>query len=104
MIRWHGAERSLMEKTLLEDSLPIESLGEFARRERPANRKTLSALHQYWARRPLSLSRAIIAASLLKAPTTLEERKRLHDLLKETCTLEAGYPENQFLIKKLVKI
>ena len=77
------------ERFLFEDSLPLKNLGEFAVRERPANGKTLSALHQWYARRPLSLSRAIIAAALLKSPNTTEEREKLHELLKETCTLEA---------------
>ena len=66
---------------LIEESLQIKKLGEFSRKERPANSKTLSALHQWWARRPLSLSRAIIASCLIEGPKNSEDRKDLHKLL-----------------------
>ena len=57
--------------------------------------KTLSPLHQWWARRPLTLSRAIIASSILSAPNNESgdhesERKRIEDLLGRACSLKAG--------------
>lgn len=79
-----------IERRLIEDSLPLKILGEYAQREKPAISKTISGLHLWWARRPLTLSRAIIASSLLKAPNHSRERKELHELIKKSCSLDAG--------------
>ena len=70
-------------KRFIEDSLPLKKLGEIASKERPANRKTLSALHQWWARRPLTLSRAIILSCAVLAPQTEKDRIEYHNLLEQ---------------------
>lgn len=90
-------------KRLIEDSLPLKILSEFATKERPANRKTLSALHQWWARRPLTLSRAIILSCILPAPLTENDRVEYHNLIKEVCSLEIGSPFNHNHFLKLLQ-
>ena len=70
-------------------------MSKLSQKEKPAVSKTLSTLHPWWARRPLTLSRAVIASSILSAPDNESgegefERKRIEDLLGRACTLEAG--------------
>ncbi|MFX0171789.1 MAG: DUF1156 domain-containing protein [Candidatus Hodarchaeota archaeon] len=81
-----------IEKRLIEDSLPLKILGEYAQKEKPAISKTISGLHLWWARRPLTMSRAVIAACLLPAPKSNRERNELHNLLINSCNLDAGQP------------
>jgi len=54
-------------KVLIEDWLPIEALGAESKRERGASSALppLYFLHVWWARRPLTVSRAAILASVL---------------------------------------
>ena len=54
-------------KVLIEDWLPIEALGAESKRERGASSALppLYFLHVWWARRPLTVSRAAILASML---------------------------------------
>ena len=70
-------------------------MSNLSQKEKPAVSKTLSTLHLWWARRPLTLSRAIIASCILQAPNDVSgenetERKRIEDLLGRACTLKAG--------------
>ena len=56
-------------KLLIEQWLPIEAIGAECMRERGASSALppLYFLHVWWARRPLTVSRAAILASLLPA-------------------------------------
>lgn len=61
------AERGEMPRVLIEDWLPIEAIGAESKRERGASSALppLYFLHVWWARRPLTTSRAAILASVL---------------------------------------
>ena len=71
-------------------------MSELCQKEKPAVSKTLSTLHLWWARRPLTLSRAVIASCILPAPNNKSEeeinseRERIENLLERACTLSAG--------------
>ncbi len=56
-----------MPKVLIEDWLPIEAIGAESKRERGASSALppLYFLHVWWARRPLTTSRAAILGSVL---------------------------------------
>lgn len=55
-------------RVLIEDWLPIEQIGAESLRDASAAKKPpLNRLHVWWARRPLSVSRAAILGSLLPA-------------------------------------
>lgn len=57
---------SLLPSTLIETWLPIDKLGAECMRDASAAKKPpLNRLHVWWARRPLTVSRAAILASLL---------------------------------------
>jgi len=61
-------------KLLIEQWLPIEAIGAECMRDASAARKPpLNRLHVWWARRPLTVSRAAILASLLPAYPTKDD-------------------------------
>src|SRR5271157_6185217 len=65
-------------KLLIEQWLPIEAIGAECMRERGASSALppLYFLHVWWARRPLTVSRAAILASLLPAYPSGKEGER----------------------------
>ncbi|NMC79812.1 MAG: DUF1156 domain-containing protein, partial [Chloroflexi bacterium] len=62
-----------MPRSLIESWLPFDAIGAESLRERGASSALppLYFLHVWWARRPLTVSRAAIVASLLPAWETL---------------------------------
>ena len=79
-----------MKKRFIEVSFPFTKMSELCQKEKPAVSKTLSTLHLWWSRKPLTLSRAVIASCILPAPNNDSERKEIEDLLGRACTLDAG--------------
>ena len=60
--------------TLIEDWLPFDTIGAESLRDASAARKPpLNRLHVWWARRPLTISRAAVLASLLPSWEELQE-------------------------------
>lgn len=61
-------------RVLIEEDFPVEALGVESRRERGASSALppLYFLHVWWARRPLTISRAAVLGSLLPADTDPE--------------------------------
>ena len=79
-----------MERRFIEVIFPLKELSKLCQREKSASSKTLTLLHTWWARKPQTLSRAIIAGSILSVPSNESERKRIEELLKKACTLDVG--------------
>ena len=80
-------------KRLIEVSLPLAKISECAVREKAIRRGHLSSLHTWWARRPQTLMRALIFASLLPEPETKEERYELDTLLENLLEMESAADE-----------
>ncbi len=55
-------------KRLAEVDFPIAAVSEHALREKPVVHRHPQSLHQWWARRPLASSRAVLMALLLPDP------------------------------------
>src|SRR5437588_8830199 len=55
-------------KRLIEVDLPIKQISAHARREKSIRHGHISALHIWWARRPLAACRAVICAALWPDP------------------------------------
>src|SRR6266705_3307562 len=70
-------------RVLIEEWLPIEALGVECRRERGASNALppIYFLHIWWARRPLTVSRAAVLASLLSANFPQNEFMKLMGIL-----------------------
>lgn len=70
------------QKRLIEISLPLAKISEQSAREKSIRHGHISTLHIWWARRPLAAMRAAIFASLIPAPESDEERKKLERLIE----------------------
>jgi adenine-specific DNA methylase len=68
-----------MPKRLIEDILPLGELNQYA--QKGGGIGSLNAMHPYFARRPLTASRAMTLAALVNAPRTDAERETLERLL-----------------------
>lgn len=100
-------------KKLIEVSIPLEAINKEAlRRKQKAPKGYPTAIHKYWAQRPLALCRAVLFAQLVDDPEACKEefptvvsqhveRDRLHRLIErlilwensnnETVLTEARY-------------
>ncbi|MFX0113711.1 MAG: DUF1156 domain-containing protein, partial [Candidatus Hodarchaeota archaeon] len=56
--------------------------------------RTHASLHLWWARRPVTLCRAVIATSLLPTMKHKFEKKAMISQVLRGCTLKAGYEED----------
>lgn len=75
-------------RLLIEEWLPIEKIGAESLRDASAAKKPpLNRLHVWWARRPLTVSRAAILASLL--PAWAERERWPEDLQRQFATQKA---------------
>lgn len=81
-------------KKLIEVALPLDAINAVSAREKSIRHGHPSTLHLWWARRPLAAARAVLWASLVDDPSShperfpteeaqAEERRRLHNILKE---------------------
>src|SRR5207247_9612681 len=78
-----GVNDKERQRVLIEEWLPVEALGVESRRERGASSALppLYFLHVWWARRPLTTSRAAVLASLLPADFPQDEFMKLMGIL-----------------------
>lgn len=94
---------------LIEVTLPLEEINKHAVRENYIYRGNPSALHKWWAQRPLATCRAVLFAQLVDDPSAhpelfptedeqARERERLHDIIKQLVVWENVH--NEELLKK----
>ncbi|MFQ5977423.1 MAG: DUF1156 domain-containing protein [Candidatus Heimdallarchaeota archaeon] len=75
---------------MIENDFPL-AINREVKREKPAVMRTPASLHLWWARRPITLCRAVIAASLLPGPGKDYEAEIFIPTLLRACTLNAGF-------------
>ena len=85
-----------MPKRYIEDVLPLGELNKYA--QKGGGIGSLNAMHPYFARRPLTASRAMTLAALVDAPSTEAERKALEKLLVELSSEE--WPDKPALLER----
>jgi putative DNA methylase len=90
-------------KKLIEVSLPLEAIN-LASKKQKAPKGYPTALHKYWAQRPIAACRGVLFAQLVddpiswpdRFPTTESqdiERRRLHKLIEDLVPWEASNNE-----------
>lgn len=89
----HGNQRLAYRKKLIEVSLPLDAINaESIRRKQKAPKGFPTAIHKYWAQRPIAACRAVLFAQLVDDPSSCldefpsleeqeKERKRLHGVI-----------------------
>jgi adenine-specific DNA methylase len=76
----------MKDRRFIEETFPVKEVSEESVREKGIRRGHISALHVWWARRPLASSRATSFASLVEAPKNNDELQRLKRLIVELST------------------
>jgi putative DNA methylase len=70
-------------KKLIEVALPLEAINAAAVRENYIYRGNPSAIHKWWAQRPLAVCRAVLFASLVDDPDSDPEYRSPNGSLDE---------------------
>ena len=90
-----------MKRRLIEDILPLAELNKYA--QVGGGVGSLNAMHPYFARRPLTASRAMTAAALLDSPQSESARMVVDELLTQISSQEwPDMPEKLEQIRKLI--
>lgn len=63
----------MIKRRFIEEHFPIKEVSAEASREKSISHGHISAMHRWWARRPLAASRATLYAALTGAPTNASE-------------------------------
>jgi putative DNA methylase len=84
-----------MPTKLIESTLPLTAINEAtaAEKRKTARLAHPAKVHQWWARRPLAASRAVLFAQLVDDPGPGPERDRLFDILRSLVTPEGPSDE-----------
>lgn len=96
-----------LRRKLIEVSLPLEDINRESAREKSIRHGHPSALHIWWARRPLAAARAVLFAQLVDDPSSFPdrfpteedqkvERERLHDIIRRLVVWENVGDEKLF--------
>jgi putative DNA methylase len=76
-------------RTLIEEELPLAEVNTQSAREKSLRHGHISTMHLWWARRPLSMSRAVVFASLAADPGD-EDRRPLLETIAQAAKFEAS--------------
>ena len=90
-----------MKRALIEAELPLAVVNKESAREKSLRHGHISTLHLWWARRPLSMSRAVVFGSLMPDPVDDRERHRLLALLGGAASFEQSQKGGDALRKEL---
>ena len=82
-----------MKRRFIEESLPIKEIGYNSKKEDGIKKEHIRSIHKWWARRPLSASRATIFASLIE----YIPKNNLNELISKLSQFENS--DNQILLK-----
>ena len=77
-------------RRLIEVELPLKEVNEQSRKEKSARHGHISAMHLWWARRPLAMSRAVVFGTLLPDPGDDIARKDVLKVLADAAPFDAS--------------
>src|SRR5664280_2314213 len=91
---------TVVRKKLIEVALPLEAISKASVREGYIYRGNPSALHKWWAQRPLAAARAVIFAQMVDDPSNYpdlfktekaqeKERQRLFKIIEDLVQWES---------------
>jgi putative DNA methylase len=78
------------DRRLIEEEIPLEVINVASGREKSLRHGHISTLHLWWARRPLSMSRAVAFASLLPDPGDEGKRRDINNRLAYAAEFESS--------------
>lgn len=77
-------------RRLIEEELPLRAVNAESARDKSLRHGHISTLHLWWARRPLSMSRAVVFGTLLPDPDDASERREILTQLARGASFEAS--------------
>ena len=84
-----------MNRRLIEERFPLKEINEICKKEKRDRFKTITTVHHWWARRPLTASRATIFASLINYSQKKSINSSNFELIKKISQDENfDYPYN----------
>ena len=86
------------DKRFIEETFPVKEVSAEAAREKNIRRGHISALHIWWARRPLASSRATAYAALIPPPKDIDEWQQKRNFIRDLSKWENSL--NSHLIKR----
>lgn len=89
-----------MKKKYIEYDLPLQEISHYSAIEKNNRFGHPSTLHIWWARKPLSSSRATIFASLIDFPDDQKEREDINDLIEKIAPWDVVDAESKKKLKK----
>lgn len=92
-----------MRRSLIEEELPLAAVNRESARDKSLRHGHISTLHLWWARRPLSMSRAVVFATLMPDPVDAEERNRLLGIIAGASAFERSHAGGAALRAELAK-
>lgn len=93
-----------MNKRYIEYDLPLKDISNYSAIEKNNRFGHPSTLHIWWARKPLSASRAIVFASLIDLPDDPIEREQINDIIQKNAPWDAVYERDNVNLKKAQKM
>lgn len=81
------------DRRLIEHGLPLAKVNEQSGREKSLRHGHISTMHLWWARRPLAMSRAVVAGTLLPDPGDDIERPQLMNYIEHAVSFEQSNGE-----------
>lgn len=89
----------MTDRRLIEEELPLKEVNAESAREKALRHGNISTMHIWWARRPLSMSRAMVFGTLLPDPEDDASRRQILRHLAQAAPFEAA--DNPSLINPL---
>jgi len=84
----------LEDRRLIEGTFPVREVSEESVKEKNIRQGHISALHIWWARRPLASSRATVYAALVPPPKDAEEWKKKREFVVKLSKYENSLNKN----------
>jgi len=84
----------LEDRRLIEETFPVREVSEESVKEKNVRQGHISALHIWWARRPLAASRATVYAALVPPPKDAEEWKKKREFIARLSKWESLLSKN----------
>ena len=75
-----------LDRRLIEDLIPIREISAEASREKSLRNGNISAMHLWWARRPIVAARAAVYGTLVPAPEDAQERDIYMERMRKLCS------------------
>jgi len=90
-------DKPISTRKLIEVGIPLDIINDASSYDKmPGIGPHPKGLHHWWAGLPLPCARAILFASLVDAPESLEKRKALYEIIRQLCDKKATLNEKVF--------